>query len=171
MDKIHVPHKQNFLRYTRLFILCKGYLFTYCTAWQKTWMEKYSRWLISWMLGQLAAWKFVQSVHWDWQVIISYKATERREILKIDKYRIPKESPTRQNWKCCRLGLIEPVHGRHWKAQDAFNTCCGNFRRCRPKYVLPLYNLNCMSKQSISSISHWIDAAERLIVASYPTLV
>jgi hypothetical protein len=30
----------------------------------------------------------------------------------IDKYRIPKESPTRQNWKCGRLGLIEPVHGR-----------------------------------------------------------
>jgi hypothetical protein len=23
----------------------------------------------------------------------------------------PKESPTRQHSKCCRLGLIEPVHG------------------------------------------------------------
>jgi hypothetical protein len=33
-----------------------------------------------------------------------------KDLEKIDKYRIPKESPTRQNWKCCRLGLIEPVH-------------------------------------------------------------
>jgi hypothetical protein len=36
---------------------------------------------------------------------------------KIDKYRIPKECPTRQNWKCCRLGLIKPVHERYWKVQ------------------------------------------------------
>jgi hypothetical protein len=39
------------------------------------------------------------------------------ELKIIDKYRIPEESPTQQNWKCCRLGLIEPVHGRHRKAQ------------------------------------------------------
>jgi hypothetical protein len=36
---------------------------------------------------------------------------------KKDKYIIPKESPTRQNLKCCRLCLIEPVHGRYWKVQ------------------------------------------------------
>jgi hypothetical protein len=36
---------------------------------------------------------------------------------KIEKNRIPKESPTRQIVKCCRLGLIEPIHGRYWKVQ------------------------------------------------------
>jgi hypothetical protein len=39
---------------------------------------------------------------------------------KIDKYRIPKEGPTRQNWKCCRLGLIESVQKRYWKVQHCF---------------------------------------------------
>jgi hypothetical protein len=48
----------------------------------------------------------------------AFDATEERwSRIKIDKYRIPKESPTRQNSKCCRLGLIEPVHGRYWKVQ------------------------------------------------------
>jgi hypothetical protein len=36
---------------------------------------------------------------------------------KIEKNRILKESPTQHNWKVCRLGLIEPVHGRYWKVQ------------------------------------------------------
>jgi hypothetical protein len=36
---------------------------------------------------------------------------------KIEKNRIPKESPTPQKWKCCRLSLIEPVRGRYWKVQ------------------------------------------------------
>jgi hypothetical protein len=45
-----------------------------------------------------------------------YKAAQI-QIIEIEKYRIPKESPTRQNFKCCRLGLIVPVHGQKWKVQ------------------------------------------------------
>jgi hypothetical protein len=44
-------------------------------------------------------------------------AISRFAITKIKKNRIPKESPTQQNWKCCRLDLIELVHGRYWKVQ------------------------------------------------------
>jgi hypothetical protein len=29
----------------------------------------------------------------------------------------PLKNAKRQNWKCCRLGLIEPIHGRYWKVQ------------------------------------------------------
>ena len=29
-----------------------------------------------------------------------------------DRKRSPKGSPKQQNYKCCRLSLIEPVHGR-----------------------------------------------------------
>jgi hypothetical protein len=36
---------------------------------------------------------------------------------EIEKTRIPKESQTRQIVKCCRLGLIEPVHGRYCNVQ------------------------------------------------------
>jgi hypothetical protein len=36
---------------------------------------------------------------------------------KIEKIRIPKESLTLQNWKCCRFGLIEPVHERYCQVQ------------------------------------------------------
>jgi hypothetical protein len=32
---------------------------------------------------------------------------------KIEKIRIPKESPKRQNRKCCRPRLIESVHRRN----------------------------------------------------------
>ena len=31
---------------------------------------------------------------------------------KVQEKGTPKESPKQQNCKCCRLGLIEPVHGR-----------------------------------------------------------
>jgi hypothetical protein len=41
---------------------------------------------------------------------------------KIEKNRIPKESPTRQSWKCCRLGLIEPVDGQYLKMQVTVHT-------------------------------------------------
>jgi hypothetical protein len=37
--------------------------------------------------------------------------------LTIERNRIPKEIPKQQNCKCCRLGLIEPVHGQYWKVQ------------------------------------------------------
>jgi hypothetical protein len=53
--------------------------------------------------------------------MIVFKAIINCRQCKIDKYRIPKESPTRQNWKCCRLGLIEPVHGRYWKVQVPYS--------------------------------------------------
>jgi hypothetical protein len=34
-----------------------------------------------------------------------------------NKNRIPKERPKWQNYKCCRLGLIEYVHRQYWKLQ------------------------------------------------------
>jgi hypothetical protein len=37
---------------------------------------------------------------------------------KLEKIRISKISQTRQNWKCWRLGLIEPVHGRYCHVQN-----------------------------------------------------
>jgi hypothetical protein len=42
---------------------------------------------------------------------------QRRCDYKIEKIRIPTEIPTRQNWKCCRLGLIEPFYGRYYQKQ------------------------------------------------------
>jgi hypothetical protein len=48
---------------------------------------------------------------------LTYSKTRIQTLYKIDKNRICKESPTRQNWKFCRLGLTEPVHGRYWKVQ------------------------------------------------------
>jgi hypothetical protein len=35
--------------------------------------------------------------------------------LKIEKIRIPKESPTGQNLKCFKLVFIKPVYGRYCK--------------------------------------------------------
>jgi hypothetical protein len=43
--------------------------------------------------------------------------SETKKAEKIEKIRIPKESPTRQNLNCCRLGLIKPVHGQHCQVQ------------------------------------------------------
>jgi hypothetical protein len=43
------------------------------------------------------------------RVIVSVK--------KKKKLRIPKESPNRQNLKCCRLCLIEFVHERYCQAE------------------------------------------------------
>jgi hypothetical protein len=42
---------------------------------------------------------------------------------KVEKKGIPKESPTKQNGICCRLGLIESVHG---------------FASYRPRPLLPV---------------------------------
>jgi hypothetical protein len=39
-----------------------------------------------------------------------------------EKNRISKESPIPQNWKCCRVGLIEPVHERYLKVQVTVRT-------------------------------------------------
>jgi hypothetical protein len=50
------------------------------------------------------------------QLFIGAKETCTR-ITSTRKNRLPKESPTRQNWKCCRHSLIGPVHGRYWKMQ------------------------------------------------------
>jgi hypothetical protein len=48
-------------------------------------------------------------------------------LCKIEKIRIPKESPTRQNRKCCMLGLIEPVHGRQCHVKLNANVWCCEF--------------------------------------------
>jgi hypothetical protein len=47
---------------------------------------------------------------------ISAKMIDHVELL-IEIKKIPKDSPTLQSSKCCRLGLIEPVHGRYWQVQ------------------------------------------------------
>jgi hypothetical protein len=59
---------------------------------------------------------FVSRIFYFKRVYIKINCTN-----KIEKIRIPKESPTRQNWKCCRFGLIEPVHGRYWKVETTVN--------------------------------------------------
>ena len=45
-------------------------------------------------------------------------------VIEVIKYRkrTPKENPKQQNCKCCRLGLIEPDHGRQWKVQATVHT-------------------------------------------------
>jgi hypothetical protein len=44
------------------------------------------------------------------------------KLYKLEKNGIPKVRPKRQNCRCYRLGVIEPVHGRYWKVQDTFHT-------------------------------------------------
>jgi hypothetical protein len=48
---------------------------------------------------------------------VRFEFIKWKNYTKIGKNRIPKESPKQQNWKCSRLGLIEPVHWRCWKVQ------------------------------------------------------